>query len=463
MAVRAVILAAGQGTRMKSDKAKVLHEVAGKPMVRWVIEAARAVDPVDITVVVGHRADDVIAALPDDVESCLQAEQLGTGHAVQTAVEQLGDITDDTILVLSGDTPLLTGDTLIELVTMARRTGAAAALLTSDVDDPDAYGRILRDGWDRVVGIVEHRDATPMQLTIHEINAGIYVFDGALLGDGLAHMGTDNAQGEYYLTDLIGYFAGRDLSLSGLKTEEEEVAGVNSQRELADTNVKMRTRLAVDWMERGVWIQDPSQVFLSADVEIGAGARLYQGVHLEAGTTVGKGATVGPDVFASGSSIGEGARVWYSVLRDAEVGAEAEVGPYVSLRPGTVMGPRTKAGTFVEMKNTTVAEGAKVPHLAYLGDADVGEQANVGAGTITCNYDGVDKHRTEIGARAFVGSDTMLVAPVRIGDDAVTGAGSTITRDVSDGALAVERSSQREIAGYAARLDERRRRKQEGS
>jgi len=249
--------------------------------------------------------------------------------------------------------------------------------------------------------------------------------------------------------------------LSGLKVDAEETAGVNSQRQLAQANVTMRTVLAVEWMEKGVWIQDPSLVFLAADVEIGQGARLYAGVHLESGTKVGKGASVGPDVFASGSVIGKNARVWYSVLRDAVVGEGAEVGPYASLRPGAVLGPRSKVGTFVELKNTELAEGAKVPHLSYLGDATVGESANVGAGTITCNYDGVAKHRTDIGKRAFIGSDTMLVAPVRIGDDAVTGAGSTITRDVPDGSLAVERSQQKEVPGYASRLQERRRRKEQ--
>ena len=461
MAVKAVIMAAGQGTRMKSDLPKVLHEVAGRPMVSWVIDAAQAAGVDHVMVVVGHGADDVRAALPEGVETCLQADQLGTGHAVQIAVEALGDVSDDTVLILSGDTPLLREEPLQQLVKGLGPDTSAAALVTAEIDDPAGYGRVVRDGSGQVIGIVEHKDASPDQLAITEINAGIYAFDGARLIEGLAELSNDNAQGEYYLTDVIGYLARRHLSMTGLSTDIGDVAGVNSQEDLADANRVMHRRIAVAWMEQGVWIQDPGQVFISADSTIESGAQIFAGVQLQAASHVGANAQVGPDVFADASTIGEGAKVWYGVLRGAMVGPNAEAGPYFSLRPGSVLHANSRVGTFVELKNTTLGEGAKVPHLSYMGDASIGEDANVGAGTITCNFDGVHKHSTEIGARAFVGCDTMLIAPVSIGTDAVTGAGSTISRNVPDRALGVERSAQREIAGYADRIDSRRRRAKE--
>lgn len=456
-------MAAGQGTRMKSELPKVLHEVAGRTLLHWVIDAARSVDPTQVMVVVGHGADQVIATLPDDVEWCVQAEQLGTGHAVQVALEHLGNCSQDTVLVLSGDTPLLVGDHLVDLVERTAASGAVAGLVTSVIADPSGYGRIIRDDHEQLVGIVEEKDATPDQLSINEINAGIYAFSGSQLATSLAGLENHNAQGEFYLTDVVGSLAQRELPMLGLVSDFEETAGVNSHGQLASANQVMRTRITESWMQEGVWMQNPATVFLSADVELAAGVRLYSGVHLESGTTVAAGAQVGPDVFAQASRIGAGAKVWYSVLRGADVGAESEVGPFVSLRPGTVMAARTKAGTFVEMKNTTLGEGSKVPHLSYMGDATIGTNSNIGAGTITCNYDGVDKHTTVIGNDVFVGSDTMLIAPLAIGDGAVTGAGSAITKDVEPGALAVERSTQREIPGYAARMEERRRRKREGS
>lgn len=463
MAVKAVIMAAGQGTRMKSDLPKVLHLVAGRPMISWVIDAARTLGPDRIMVVVGHGAEAVIAALPDDVETCLQAEQLGTGHAVQIAVQALGDVAADRVLVLSGDTPLLSSETLEGLVADRPGEPTEAVLLTADVDDPTGYGRILRDADGRVVGIVEHRDATAEQLEIVEINAGIYAFDGARLVEGLARLKDDNSQAEYYLTDLIGDFARSGLGLSGQKTDIGDVAGVNTQAHLADANSVMRRRIAIGWMERGVWIQDPDQVFISADSVIEAGARLYAGVQLHGSCRIGAGAAIGPDVFVVDSSIGPDSVVSYAVVRDSQVGADATVGPYASLRSGVVMAAGSKAGTFVEMKNTLLGESATVAHLSYMGDATIGEDSNIGAGSITCNYDGVEKHRTEIGARVLIGSATMLVAPVKVGDDAMTAAGSTISRNVAERSLAVERSAQREIAGYADRIEKRRRAAEERS
>ena len=461
MAVKAVIMAAGQGTRMKSDLPKVLHQVAGRSMVGWVIAATREIGATQIMVVVGHGADAVAADLPDDVDSCLQTEQLGTGHAVQIAIEALGDVSSDTVLVLSGDTPLLEGSSLKSLLAAFDHDRPAAALLTADIDDPTGYGRVLRDAAGQVVGIVEHKDATDAQLAVHEINAGIYAFDGKQLTLALNDLTNDNSQGEYYLTDVVGSFADQGLPMAGISTNFDQVAGVNSQAHLADANQVMRSRIALGLMETGVWIQDPDQVFISAETSIDPGARIYAGVHFVGRCAVGANAQIGPDVFADDSRFGQGSTVSYSVVRNSVVGEQVTVGPYASLRSGVVLEVGSKAGTFVELKNTSLGERATVAHLSYMGDATIGAESNIGAGAITCNYDGVEKHSTEIGSRVLIGSDTMLVAPISVGDDAMTGAGSTITRNVAPGSLAVERSAQREIAGYADRIGKRRREKEE--
>ncbi len=457
MAVRAIVLAAGVGKRMKSPLPKVLHEIAGRPLVGWVLSALEKIDPTDTTVVVGTGSDLVEASLPQHVTAILQQEQLGTGHATQVAIDTLDLDREDAVLILPGDTPLLTPDTIAELLATHHRTGAGATVLTADVEDATGYGRILRDQHEHVTGIVEHKDATSVQRQIKEINGGVYVFAAGLLADALSRITRDNVQGEFYLTDALALIAEAGHPLAAVNTTISELAGVNSQDQLAAAGEILRRRINQAWMRIGVWMQDPNRTYVDAAVQLEAGARLYAGVHLEGATVVGAGAEVGPDVFARNSEIGPDARVWYAVLRDASVGPEAEVGPYVSLRPGARLGRKAKAGTFVEMKNTVVGEGAKVPHLSYMGDAEVGAGANIGAGSITCNYDGFDKYRTLIGEEAFIGSATMLVAPVEIGRGAYTGAGSTISKDVSPGALAIERSDQREIADYA----ERRRRRKE--
>ncbi|MDP8957649.1 MAG: bifunctional UDP-N-acetylglucosamine diphosphorylase/glucosamine-1-phosphate N-acetyltransferase GlmU [Actinomycetota bacterium] len=456
MAVKAIVLAAGAGTRMKSDMPKVLHEVCGKPLIHWVLRAVGSVEPQQVMVVLGHGEEAVRAALPEGVDTCLQDQQLGTGHATQTALEAMEEVAGHTILVVPGDAPLLDGETLAHLLATHRNIGAAVSVLTAQIADPSGYGRVLRDGWDRMCGIVEHKDATLTQLQIGEVNAGVYAFAGELLAKALARLEKNNAQGEYYLTDVVAILGEDGHQLNALKTEAEEVVGVNSPDQLAEAGRLIRRRINARWMRAGVWMLDPERVYLDADVRLERGVRLYPDVYLEGATAVGEGAELGPDVYARDSRIGQQSRVWYSVLREAEVGAQAEVGPFASLRPGTRLGDRSKAGTFVEMKNSQVGEGSKVPHLSYLGDAQVGREANIGAGTITANYDGFQKHQTVVGDRAFIGSDTMLVAPVRVGDEAVTGAGSVITEDVSPGALGIERSSQREVPGYASRRRERR-------
>jgi bifunctional UDP-N-acetylglucosamine pyrophosphorylase/glucosamine-1-phosphate N-acetyltransferase len=435
---------------MRADMPKVLFEVAGRPLVAWVVDAVAAAGVDDITVVVGHGGDAVVGVLPEGVGTAVQEEQLGTGHAVMVALQAMGDVSGSTVLVVPGDTPLLQAGSLRALLETHAATGADATLLTAEMSDPTGYGRVVRDG-DRVVAIVEERDTDEAQRAIREVAVSTYAFDGDALTGALAVIGRDNAQGEYYLTDAIGVIAGTGLVTAVAGADSQEVQGVNSLDHLAAVASTMRERIILRWMRAGVWVQDPARTYIDAGVTLEPGARIYADVHLEGGTTVAAGATVGPDVFAVDSTIGPGARVWYSVLRSAEVGEDAEVGPYASLRPGTVMAAGSKIGTFVETKATVVGPGSKIPHLSYVGDATIGEQSNIGAGTITCNYDGYHKHPTVIGDRVRIGSDTMLVAPVEIGDDGWTGAGSVISKNVSPGALAVERSAQREMPGYAAR------------
>lgn len=456
MSVRVIVLAAGQGTRMKSTLPKVLHPVAGAPLIEWVVEACRGVEPDETMVVIGHGAEDVGAVLPEGVGTVVQEEQNGTGHAVLVALAALGDVEGDTVVVVPGDTPLLTSETLLRLISAHGEREPAVTLLTTRMADPAGYGRVVRDDAGEVVGIVEHRDADETQLMIDEVAVSTYAFAGGELVRALNEVGSSNDQGEMYLTDVIGILAREGAPIASVDAPAIEVSGVNSHDQLAEVGRALRSRLNREWMRAGVSMLDPDRVYLEATVRLEPGAVLMPDVYLQGTTSVASGAEVGPSVFAADSDIKAGARVWYSVLRGAEVGESAEVGPFASLRPGTVLGPESKAGTFVETKNTTLGRASKVPHLSYMGDAEIGEASNIGAGTITCNYDGFEKHATRIGDRVRIGSDTMLVAPVTIGDDAWTGAGSTITRDVPEGALGVERSAQVEIPDYAARRKARR-------
>jgi bifunctional UDP-N-acetylglucosamine pyrophosphorylase/glucosamine-1-phosphate N-acetyltransferase len=457
MSLRAIVLAAGQGTRMQSDMPKVLYEVAGRPLVAWVVDAVGTVNPDEIVVVVGHGAELVQEVLPEGVTTVTQPEQLGTGHAVMVALDAMGDVSGDAILVVPGDTPLLPPRSLSALLEEHAK-GASATVLTTVMPDPTGYGRVIRYG-DRVVGIVEESDADEEQQRIGEVAVSTYVFDGDALSVALGEIRADNEQAEYYLTDAIGALAAPGMVRAVAAAEPSDVLGVNSHDQLAVVAAHMRRRINESWMRSGVWMQDPDRTYIDAGVTLEAGVRIYADTQLCGGTKVAAGAELGPHVFAVDSDIGPGARVWYSVLRGAEVGEGAQVGPFASLRPGTVMAPGSKVGTFVETKEAKIGPGSKVPHLSYMGDVTIGEGTNVGAGSITCNYDGREKHSTVIGDRAFIGSDTMLVAPVEVGDDAYTGAGSTITKDVAPGSLAVERSQQREIRGYAAKKKKKRRRK----
>ncbi|MDF2729221.1 MAG: glucosamine-phosphate N-acetyltransferase / UDP-N-acetylglucosamine pyrophosphorylase [Acidimicrobiia bacterium] len=453
MPIHVVILAAGQGKRMMSDLPKVAHMAAGRTLIGWVLEAVRPLRPASTVVVVGHGAEQVVSHLPPDVVPALQEEQLGTGHATRVGLDALGDVApEDTIVVLYGDMPLLTNELLARLAD--RSDDVAARMVTSVFEDPTGYGRVIRDGG-VVVEVVEERDSDDDQRAIGEINAGAYAFRAKDLIAALGGLSNDNSQGEYYLTDVVGILVGRGERLEPVETTPEEVIGINSQDQLTEARHLLQARTNQRLMESGVWMLDPDRTYVDDTVTVEPGAKIYPGVHLEGNTTVAAGAQVGPDVFAVDSSIGGGATVWYAVLRNAVVGEGCEVGPYASLRPGTVLEKGAKVGTFVETKNTTLGEGAKAPHLAYLGDATVGARSNIGAGSITCNYDGYEKHQTIIGDDVFIGSDTMLVAPLTIGDNAVTGAGSVITDDVEEGALALERTEQRDFPGYSQRRAER--------
>jgi bifunctional UDP-N-acetylglucosamine pyrophosphorylase/glucosamine-1-phosphate N-acetyltransferase len=450
MAVKALVLGAGKGTRMRSDRAKVLHEVAGRPLIGWMLNLLDPIDPSETVVVVGHQADAVTAALPDGVRTALQADQRGTGHAARVGLAELPTDPGDVVVVLPGDMPLIRPESLTALIETHRQERAAATMLTIS-DGPRDFGRIVR-GDDGIVAIVEARDATPEQYAIGEVNTSVYAFDADQLRSALGELTPDNDQGELYLTDVIAILVGRGARIAGVHVADaQEAIGVNSHDQLAEVAAALRRRINAGWMERGVSMQDPERTYIDATVRLEAGAHIRAEVHLEGETTVAVGAEVGPSVTAVDSTIGPGARVWYSVLRQADVGADAEVGPYVSLRPGARLLARSKAGTFVEIKNSEVGEESKVPHLSYVGDTTIGRGSNVGAGTIVANYDGYEKHRTVIGDGVKVGSDNVLVAPVTLGDDSWTAAGTVVTRDVEPGSLAVGRSPQKEVPGYAAR------------
>lgn len=450
MSATALILAAGEGTRMKSETPKVAHRVLGVPMVRLVVDAARAAGCERIVAVTGHKAD-IVEALIEDVACVRQDRQLGTGHAVMCAREAL-EPAGGSLVVLSGDTPLMSPETISGLVAMRESSGAAVTVLTAVLPDPSGYGRIVRDRDGRVEAIVEEKDCTPEQRRISEVNTGTYCFDAAVLFAHLDRLTTENAQGEYYLTDMIAVFSEEGLTASAMITEDPlETLGVNSRPQLAEATAVLQRRINHRHMLAGVTMTDPSLVWIGPDVQIGRDVEIEPMTFLMGDTRVGDGALLGPNTRVTDSIVGEGAVVDSSIVVSAVVGDRAKVGPVAYLRPGTVLETGAKAGTSVEIKNSVVGEGSKVPHLSYIGDATIGRDVNVGAGTITCNYDGFKKHPTRIGDGAFIGSDTMLVAPVTIGKGAITGAGSAIARDVPDEALAIERTEQKTVEGWAAR------------
>jgi bifunctional UDP-N-acetylglucosamine pyrophosphorylase/glucosamine-1-phosphate N-acetyltransferase len=446
-------MAAGEGTRMRSSLPKMLHPVCGRAMVAWPVEAAREATGAEWIVTIDSPKQNSVPGLPDKVRIVTQPEPNGTGGAVRAALPLIEEA--ETVLVLSGDVPLISAETIAGLLAAHESSGAAATMLTVELDDPGSYGRVVRDaegGVERVVEAKAAGDATAEQLAIREINAGTYAFQAAPLAEALSGLSNDNAQGEYYLPDVLPALRKAGHTVGAHLADDLAVTmGVNNRADLAAVEAEARRRILQRHMLAGVTVVDPGSTWVDVDVEVAADVRIEPGTSLRGQTAIGAGSTVGPLSTLIDSRLGENVAVPHSYLVECEVGDGAQVGPFAYLRPGAALESGAKAGTFVEIKNSRIGEGAKVPHLAYIGDAEVGAGSNLGAGSITANYDGFRKHRTVIGRNARIGVDTMLIAPVEVGDGAYTGAGAVIKGDVPEGALAVSENEQRNIEGYADR------------
>jgi bifunctional UDP-N-acetylglucosamine pyrophosphorylase / glucosamine-1-phosphate N-acetyltransferase len=450
-----VVLAAGEGTRMKSRRTpKVLHDLCGRTLLGHVLAANRALDPEHLVVVVGHEKEKVaahVAQVDPAARTVVQEPQNGTGHAVQIALGDLREL-EGTVLVVLGDAPLLRTETLQELVGRHQETGAATTVLTAELDDPTGYGRVVRDGSGAVQQIVEHKDADAPTRAVREINSGVFAFDAAHLRDALGRLRTDNAQGELYLTDVVGLHREAGLVVQAhLVADAVETSGINDRHQLWQARRVLRDRIVERHQRAGVTVVDPLSTWIDVQVELEPDVTVHPDTQLHGRTTVRSGAQVGPGTMLRDTEVREDAVVVKAHCVEAVIGAEATVGPYTYLRPGTSLGRGAKAGGFVEIKGSTVGDGSKVPHLSYVGDAVIGTNSNIGAATVFVNYDGERKHRTVVGDDVRIGSDTMLVAPVAIGDRAYTAAGSVITEDVPEDALGVGRAKQRNIVGWVVR------------
>ena len=440
---------------MRSSLPKVLHPVCGRPMVAWPVHAAREAGAERVCVIVSPERD-ISAGLPEGTETVVQPEPDGTGGAIRAALDVVRD--SEAVLVLSGDHPVMTREIVEELLEGHRSSGAAATVMSVELDDPDSYGRIVRDSQGDVARIVETKhpeSVPPEELAIREINTGTYAFAARPLAEALGEIASDGATGEYYLGEVLPVLRSRGLRVAALKISNPNVnLGVNTRADLAAAEREARSLILRDHMLAGVTIADPDSTWIDADVEIAPDVRIEPATTLRGRTRIASGATIGPHSTLIDATVGEGASVVHSYLTECEVGARCAVGPFAHLRPGTVLRDDAKAGSFVEIKNSEIGEDAKVPHLSYVGDADVGAGTNFGAGAITANYDGFRKHRTKIGRDARIGVDTALVAPVDVGDAAYTGAGSVITGDVPEGALGISRADQKNVEGYADRVEE---------
>ncbi len=457
-----VVLAAGEGTRMRSATPKVLHRIAGRTLLGHVVAAAAELAPEHVVVVVGHGREAVgdhltehlagpCAAVGADLRAVVQDEQHGTGHATRLALAALPGLTG-TVVVVAGDTPLLTGATLAELVAAHHAAEAAATVLSAVLPDPTGYGRVLRTADGTVAGIVEHKDADDLQRAVHEVNSGMYAFAAGPLRTALDRLTRDNVQGEEYLTDVLAILRADGQPVAAVSAATaEEVLGVNDRVQLATAGRLLRDRLVERAMRAGVTVVDPASTWVDAGVTFEPDAVVWPNTALLGTTHVAGGAQVGPGSTLRDTAVGPGAVVRVSWCEGAQIGAEASVGPFTYLRPGTRLAAHTRAGAYVEMKNASVGEGSKVPHLSYVGDAEIGVGSNIGAATVFVNYDGVEKHQTVVGDHVRIGSDTMLVAPVTVGDGAYTAAGSVITDDVPPGAMGVGRARQRVIEGWVGR------------
>ncbi len=447
------MLAAGEGTRMKSQLPKVLHEIAGRSLLGHVLNSLSEINPKQVRVVVGSGRELVethLAEIAPDAIAIFQSERNGTGHAVQVALDGVKD--SGQVLILAGDTPMLKGETLKEFVNAHNKGGYTASVLTAELPDPTGYGRVIRGDDELLVKIVEEKDATEDQKLIFEINSGVYIFDLATLISAISKLKTNNAQGELYLTDAIEIIRQAGGKVAAILCEDfTETFGVNDRIQLAEAAAILRDRINERHMRNGVSILDPATTWIDDTATIAADVSILPGSAIFGSTAIAQGAVIGPRTTLQDCAVNAGAVIKESNCMASEIGAHATVGPYTYLRAGTVLANESKAGAFVEIKNSQIGAGSKVPHLSYVGDATIGEGTNIGAATIVVNYDGVEKHRTEIGDHVRIGSDTMLVAPVTVGDGAYTAAGSVITEDVPPGAIGVARSKQRNVLGWVLR------------
>jgi bifunctional UDP-N-acetylglucosamine pyrophosphorylase / glucosamine-1-phosphate N-acetyltransferase len=449
-----IVLAAGGGTRMKSKTMKVLHPLCGRSMIGHVLAAVQAMEPQRVVAVVGHQREQVsahILQLVPDAVLAVQEKQEGTGHAVRVAMESVG-VTSGTVVVAAGDTPLLEGESLRAFAQEHEAAERAVSILSGVVAEPFGYGRVVRTPEGDVEAIVEEKDATEEQRGINEISSGILAFDAAFLAEALPRIGNDNAKGEYYLTDAVQLARDAGLTVGAHVIDDvRQTEGANDRAQLAELGRELNRRILTRWMRDGVSVMDPATTWIDADVALSQDVTILPGTQLLGATVVGEDAVIGPDTTLKDCEVGAGARVVRCHGELAVIGDRANVGPFSYLRPGTQLGVAGKIGTFVETKNAQIGDGAKVPHLSYVGDAEIGEGANIGAGTIFANYDGVQKHRTTVGRHAKTGSNNTFVAPVSIGDGAGTGGGTVVRRNVPPGALAVSGGPQRNLPGWAQR------------
>jgi bifunctional UDP-N-acetylglucosamine pyrophosphorylase/glucosamine-1-phosphate N-acetyltransferase len=454
-----IVLAAGKGKRMKSQLPKVLHPILGRPMLSYVLDAVFEISPKRIVVVVGYGAEKIKNTLSSiEVEFALQSKQLGTGHAVRCAKEYIQDY-NGSIVIINGDFPLIRSETLKNFIESHKKSNAKISLLTAFLESPEGYGRVVRNGNGDVLRIVEEKDATSKEKRIREINSGAYCVESNFLWEAIRKIDIKNKQGEYYLPDIVKVAtkSGNRVGVF-IAPDSEEVLGVNNREELATVEERLRKRTNEKLMLSGVTILNPDVTYISPSVSIGADTIIYPNTFIYGATRVGRGCKIGPSVWIEDSEIGDGVAIAFSsYITGALIEDKATIGPFAHLRPESQILSRVKVGNFVEIKKSKVGRGSKVPHLSYVGDAIIGEGVNIGAGTITCNYDGFDKHQTIIEDDVFIGSDTMLVAPIKVGKGATTGAGSTITKDVPPGALAIERAKQSVITEWKRKPKEKKR------
>ena len=445
--ISAVILAAGEGKRMKSEIPKVIHKVMGKPLVKWVMESCSEAGAEALTLVVGHKSERVKECLPDDTNYVSQLERLGTGHAVMQAIEHIKE--SKTVIVLCGDTPLISGETLKAAVKYKNDNGMSAVILSASFKNPFGYGRIIKNDKNEVLKIVEEKDASDIEKMVTEGNSGTYIFDSADLLHALSKIDNKNAQGEYYLTDTIEIILKNGKKVGSFMIKEEnEVLGINDKIQLAEANAIMRVRINEEHMRNGVIIEDPATTYIEKGVKIAADTVILPNTTISGETEIGANCTIGPNTIIKNSKIGNDNEILASVVTDAIVENGVHIGPFAYLRPKSHICNNAKIGDFVEIKNANIGEGTKVSHLTYIGDADVGKKCNFGCGTVFVNYNGRDKNRSTIGDNAFIGCNTNIVSPVNVGDYAYTAAGSTITEDVPSGSLGIGRAKQQNKEGW---------------